>query len=224
MQTRSKDLEQSELPDKYAFKYMAPQQTILDLPNPFQSAVVVGPPPGNVQGPILPHNGMDGQGEAEPERLVHAAIVDVNDIQKCHRENGEDWLLGTGSYGMVSPTACLGPVCLSLPLPSPDTSSDIPLNLPLPLPLTIPAPASQPLCAPACTILYLCLLPSRSCHYLPLPLALPTLAPSLLSCIPTCHCSVLRPTLPVSACHFSAFFCLVIIMKALIVGVQGQDG
>lgn len=42
----------------------------------------------------------------QPERLVHAAIIDPNDIHVCKTANGKDWLLGSGSYGMVSPIFC----------------------------------------------------------------------------------------------------------------------
>jgi len=29
-------------------------------------------------------------------------MVDLEEIQFCKRANGEDWLLGSGSFGMVS--------------------------------------------------------------------------------------------------------------------------
>ena len=129
MQTTSKELQQAELSDTYAFKYMAPQETIMDLPNPFQSALVVHPPPTSpVPPPAQPHSCMDNQSEAEPERLVHAAIIDVGAIQMCRRENGEDWQLGMGSYGEVSPISALEPLVCLCPCPSPTLSS--PLKLP----------------------------------------------------------------------------------------------
>ncbi len=36
------------------------------------------------------------------ERRLPAAMVDLEEIQVCKRANGEDWLLGSGSFGMVS--------------------------------------------------------------------------------------------------------------------------
>lgn len=38
-----------------------------------------------------------------PQRLVHASIIDPNEVQICKQAGGDDWLLGMGSYGMVSP-------------------------------------------------------------------------------------------------------------------------
>lgn len=37
-----------------------------------------------------------------PSRLVHASIIDLDEIEICKLATGEDWLLGMGSYGMVS--------------------------------------------------------------------------------------------------------------------------
>ena len=37
------------------------------------------------------------------DRLVHASVLDAQDIQMCKKADGKDWLLGRGSYGMVSP-------------------------------------------------------------------------------------------------------------------------
>lgn len=37
-----------------------------------------------------------------PEKLVHASIISSKDVKLCKRPNGEDWLLGRGSYGTVS--------------------------------------------------------------------------------------------------------------------------
>ncbi|KAL3150423.1 hypothetical protein ABBQ32_000259 [Trebouxia sp. C0010 RCD-2024] len=36
-----------------------------------------------------------------PEKLVHASIVNLINVRKCKRPNGEDWLLGMGSCSMV---------------------------------------------------------------------------------------------------------------------------
>ncbi|KAL3150426.1 hypothetical protein ABBQ32_000262 [Trebouxia sp. C0010 RCD-2024] len=36
-----------------------------------------------------------------PEKLVHASIISSKDVKLCKRPNGEDWLLGRGSYGTV---------------------------------------------------------------------------------------------------------------------------
>ena len=64
----------------------------------------------------------------EPEKLVRASIINPNDIQVCKRANGEDWLLGMGSYGMVSgqppyfvclvPLSALCPTCPCLSVPT----------------------------------------------------------------------------------------------------------
>ena len=50
----------------------------------------------------------------EPDRLVHASIIDPKDIVVCTKGSGEDWLLGAGSFGTVSDCLCLLPahVCL----------------------------------------------------------------------------------------------------------------
>lgn len=42
------------------------------------------------------------QAGGEPVRLVHAAIIHPHQIQICKRPNGNDWVLGAGSFGMVS--------------------------------------------------------------------------------------------------------------------------
>ena len=42
------------------------------------------------------------QAEEEPARLVHAAIIDPDQIQICKRPNGHDWVLGAGSFGKVN--------------------------------------------------------------------------------------------------------------------------
>ncbi len=39
-------------------------------------------------------------------RIVHASIINKDEIYICKIANGEDWLLGMGSYGMVRPDAC----------------------------------------------------------------------------------------------------------------------
>ncbi len=38
-------------------------------------------------------------------RIVHASIIDKDAIGICKSANGEDWLLGMGSYGTVRPDA-----------------------------------------------------------------------------------------------------------------------
>ncbi len=48
------------------------------------------------------------------EHRLPAAMVDFEDIQFCKRAKGEDWLLGSGSFGMVS--ARLG---IFIPFPAP---------------------------------------------------------------------------------------------------------
>ena len=37
-----------------------------------------------------------------PPRLVHASIIELDEIEICKLASGEDWLLGMGSYGRVS--------------------------------------------------------------------------------------------------------------------------
>ena len=37
-----------------------------------------------------------------PQKLVHASIIRPGDVQICKTADGKDWLLGLGSYGMVS--------------------------------------------------------------------------------------------------------------------------
>ncbi len=39
-------------------------------------------------------------------RIVHASIINKDEIDICTLANGEDWLLGIGSYGMVRPDTC----------------------------------------------------------------------------------------------------------------------
>ncbi len=39
-------------------------------------------------------------------KIVHASIINKDEIDICKLANGEDWLLGMGSYGMVRPDAC----------------------------------------------------------------------------------------------------------------------
>ena len=39
-------------------------------------------------------------------KIVHASIINQDEIDICKLANGEDWLLGMGSYGMVRPDAC----------------------------------------------------------------------------------------------------------------------
>ena len=36
------------------------------------------------------------------QRRLPAPVVDIEEIQYCKKANGEDWLLGCGSFGMVS--------------------------------------------------------------------------------------------------------------------------
>ena len=55
-----------------------------------------------------------------PEKLVHASIIPSDSIQLCKRPDGKDWLLGMGSFGMVSPSLSIGPPFqFCLPGPSP---------------------------------------------------------------------------------------------------------
>ena len=55
-----------------------------------------------------------GAGQQEPQRLVHASIIDPRDIRICKRD-GKDWELGAGSFGTVSPGLCVVPVLLGSP-------------------------------------------------------------------------------------------------------------
>ena len=117
---------------------IAPQHTSTALSNPVQSsatpgAASVSPPnpfeasleASRLTSPVQVSNLAPGRlnsGRAleleadakrnEPERLVHADIIDLDDIKMCKRDDGEDWLLGRGSYGMVGPALYL---CLPLP-------------------------------------------------------------------------------------------------------------
>ena len=123
-------------------------------------------------------------------RIVHASIIDKDEIDICKSASGEDWLLGMGSYGMVrhdacnyqirstqsavitlmSMPACLNPFALKrLPLPAclPQPACFCQL-LPVRAYLPLPALASQPL--PAC-----CRVPIPR----PLPLLLPLPHPLL---------------------------------------------
>ena len=116
---------------------IAPQHTSTALSNPSQSSVTPGAasvsPPNPFEAsleasrltsavqvlklaPGRLNSGRASELEAgakrnEPVRLVHADIIDLDDIKMCKQDNGEDWLLGRGSYGMVSPA-----LHLSLPL------------------------------------------------------------------------------------------------------------
>lgn len=61
---------------------------------------------------------MDVNLNNEPEKLVRASIISSDDIQVCKRPNGEDWLLGMGSYGRVGPSPSFAhpyPPCLPVP-------------------------------------------------------------------------------------------------------------
>ena len=53
-------------------------------------------------------------GPEEPERLVRAAVIDPRDIRVYKRANGDDWLLGSGSFGTVSPSLCVVPTLVWL--------------------------------------------------------------------------------------------------------------
>ena len=114
------------------------QASLAPPPNPFQAAVEA--PPNPFQAYLeAPHtvsavrasnpspDGLNSRSKAEieaeakreePARLVHADIIDLDDIKMCKRSSGEDWLLGRGSYGMVSPALYLGlPMALVFCLP-----------------------------------------------------------------------------------------------------------
>lgn len=56
----------------------------------------------------------EGAENTQPERLVHASIIDPRDIRVRKRANGQDWLLGAGSFGTVSPNLCVVPTLAHL--------------------------------------------------------------------------------------------------------------
>lgn len=41
--------------------------------------------------------------------------ISAEDIEICRREDGEEWLLGQGTYGSVSSLHTVRPVCLGFP-------------------------------------------------------------------------------------------------------------
>ena len=103
-------------------------------------------------------------------RIVHASIINKDEIYICKLANGEDWLLGMGSYGMVRPDAC--------------NSRSISCNHILSLPACLKPFALECLplpvlaCLPACPNLPAC----ASCH-----LSLP-ICPCLLVLPRHCRC------------------------------------
>ena len=53
---------------------------------------------------------------AEPEKLVHASVINPRKIRVCRKPNGEEWLLGKGSFGTVHPSVCIPPLSAVTPL------------------------------------------------------------------------------------------------------------
>ncbi|DBA79257.1 TPA: hypothetical protein ACH3X1_009071 [Trebouxia sp. C0004] len=78
-------------------------------------------------------------------KIVHASIINKDEIDICKSASGEDWLLGMGSYGMV-PKARPSP--LFLPLPKPLLALPPPTPLPLPPLYLTPTPTHAPTPAP----------------------------------------------------------------------------
>ena len=98
-------------------------------------------------------------------RIVHASIIDKDEIDICKSASGEDWLLGMGSYGMVRHDACnyqmhsmqsavitlmSMPACLN---PFALKPSPLPACLPAPSCLLLPAITCPCLLVPACPCL-----------------------------------------------------------------------
>ena len=57
---------------------------------------------------LLAEEGKDAELN-EAARLVDASVIDLDSIEVCKQSNGEDWLLGMGSFGMVSTSLCVVP-------------------------------------------------------------------------------------------------------------------
>lgn len=102
------DLVTAENRDSYPYKPPAADQVASGgLPNPFQSWLEAEPWIQPV--PSADQMTSDQVTDVEPSApvgLVQASVIDLDDIQVCKRETGEDWLLGRGSYGAVSPAPC----------------------------------------------------------------------------------------------------------------------
>ena len=106
------------------------QASVKAPPNPFQAYLEAPHTKSAVRAPNPLPDGLNSRSKIEaeakreePARLVHADIIDLDDIKMCKRSSGEDWLLGRGSYGMVSPALHLCPplalvFCLPLALHS----------------------------------------------------------------------------------------------------------
>ncbi len=100
------------------FKSVVPQETFRTrLSSAFQSSLtalrVFSPAPFPANAHYVLDSDSLGTSEVElssgaehkvPMKLVHANIIDLDEIEICKQANGEDWLLGMGSYGMVSPS------------------------------------------------------------------------------------------------------------------------
>ena len=170
----------------------------------------------------------------EPEKLVRASIIDSNDIQMCKQANGEDWLLGIGSFGAVSPSPSFYTLPALALLTLPDPTRAFPVFAYLPLQTCTCALAAVPRrysCSNMTCVHHCVPPPTRrltfaaacSCgaclyRYPPSPCSAPPLTACLLMphCLSACHCMSLlfdpgiSPYIDMSS-------------KPLLAGVQGQD-
>ena len=52
-----------------------------------------------------------GHERSSPQKLVQAITISPDKVEVCKTEQGKDWLLGMGSYGMVSSSSALHHIC-----------------------------------------------------------------------------------------------------------------
>ncbi len=216
----------SNRPATRVFRPVVPNQTCLS--SAIQSslrALRPAPSPANANHTLDSSSASQSAPELlhSDEHRLPAPMVDFEKIRFCKRANGEDWLLGSGSFGMVSarlrplepfPAPAIAHCCLCLPaysLPDlvvsmylgrtcmPATTCTMPMA-PMPaVPVFAPCPPCLPL--PACP------LPSPA-------YSLPALFPGLhIVCLAPAACPLWH-LLPIAHLPLSALCCVCCLLLA----------